>query len=131
MTDAIDTGALGPSGRFARMEAALERIELKLDLKADTTRVVELEAKHNALAESLRRMASGESTTPLSQLYLQRFTEMEKSIEILEQKDSNREAVLATAKSSADSRFALLAWAVGLGTLFNILLATLTFARSL
>jgi uncharacterized protein YdcH (DUF465 family) len=105
----VDTGAISPSGRFARMEAALERIELKLDLKADSSRVAELEAKHNALEESIRRMVSGETTSPMGQLYLTKFTDMEKSIESLELKDLTREAVLQSAKAQVDSRFRWLA----------------------
>jgi uncharacterized protein YdcH (DUF465 family) len=101
----VDTGAISPSGRFARMEAALDRIELKLDLKADTSRVVELEAKHNALEDSIRRMVSGETTSPMGQLYLQKFVDMEKSIEELEAKDLTREAVLQAAKAQVDARF--------------------------
>lgn len=38
-TDNESSGALSPSGRFARMEAALERIENKLDQKAEITEV--------------------------------------------------------------------------------------------
>lgn len=45
----VDTGALGPSGRFARIEAALDRIELKLDVKADVTTTAALEGRLAAL----------------------------------------------------------------------------------
>lgn len=45
----VDTGALGPSGRFARIEAALDRIELKLDVKADVVTTAALEGRLAAL----------------------------------------------------------------------------------
>jgi len=49
MTDSVhdtaDTGALSSQGRFKRMEEALERIETKLDAKADSIIVVQLEAR--------------------------------------------------------------------------------------
>jgi len=35
MTHEDESGGISPSGRFARMEASLERIEQKLDAKAD------------------------------------------------------------------------------------------------
>lgn len=117
----VDTGALGPSGRFARMEAALDRIELKLDLKADTSRVVELEVKQQALEQLIADMASGKHISPLSAMYLERFNQMEKSIEKMETEDSNRAAVLLAAKEVADSRYIRLSWVVGGATIFNIL----------
>jgi hypothetical protein len=126
----VDTGALGPSGRFARMEAALDRIELKLDLKADMTRVVELEARHAALELSISRMVSGETTSPLGQLYLQRFNEMESSIEDLKTKDQNREAVALAVKSDADRRYGTLLWIVGVASLFNVGLALMVALRT-
>jgi hypothetical protein len=122
MTNGEDTGALGPSGRFARMEAALDRIELKLDLKADNTRVMELEAKHNALEDQIRRMVNGETTSPIGQMYLQRFTDMEASIEAIEVRESNRQAILDATKQSADSRYSTLLWIVGISIVVNAII---------
>ena len=119
----VDTGALGPSGRFARMEAALDRIELKLDLKADASRVTELEVKHVALERYIQDMVSGQVQSPLGQLYMQRFTEMEKSIESLEEADSNKQAVADAVKEAAESRYKTLTWAVGIAMLVNVALA--------
>lgn len=120
----VDTGALGASGRFARMEAALDRIELKLDLKADVARVSELETRHVALEKLFNDMATGKVVSPLSALYLERFNQMERTIERMEGEDSNRAAVLASAKAKADDRYSRLTVAVGGATLVNMVLAS-------
>ncbi len=102
------------------MEAALDRIELKLDLKADSTRVAALEAKHNALERQFSDMASGKTTTPLGTMYLERFSNMEKSVERLEDNESNRAAVLLAAKDKADAQATRLAMFVGLAVFGNV-----------
>lgn len=120
----VDTGALGASGRFARMEAALDRIELKLDLKADVARVSELEGRHVALERMVSDMATGRTVSPLSALYLDRFKKMEETIDKMADEDSNRAAVLTAAKAKADDRYSRLMVAVGVGTLVNLLIAS-------
>ena len=49
MEHEADSGALSPAGRFARMEAALERIESKLDSKADHRLLMDLEVRIGVL----------------------------------------------------------------------------------
>jgi Pyruvate/2-oxoacid:ferredoxin oxidoreductase gamma subunit len=52
MTDDVpngDSGAISPSGRFARMEASLERIETKLDAKADNVEMQDLDKRLTTL----------------------------------------------------------------------------------
>jgi hypothetical protein len=115
----VNDGSISPSGRFARMEASLDRIELKLDLKADNSKVLELEAKHNALEDQLRRMVTGETTSPMGQLYLKRFTDMEQSIEHIESREVARQAVVESTKVNADSRYSTLLWVVGISVILN------------
>lgn len=119
----VDTGALGASGRFARMEAALDRIELKLDLKADQTALAGLEAKHNALETLISDMSTGKIVTPLSAMYLEQFNSLKKSVEAMEDEDRGRAAVLAAAKGSSDQRFNRLAWAVGIMSVISMLVS--------
>lgn len=119
----LDTGALGPSGRFARMEAALERIENKLDLKADVVRVVAVEARMTTLEQMITDAMTGKTTSALSQLYLTKFGEMEKAIEALERKDVSREAVLEVAKDRVDSRFRFLAAVFGAASAISMVIS--------
>lgn len=119
--DTQDDGTILPSGRFARMEAALDRIERKLDLKADTARVEALESVVDALEKHLTDFTTGRVITPTGAEYLRRFNEMEKGLEVLEQSDSNRTAVAQAIKATADSRYRGLLWVVGIATVFNIL----------
>jgi outer membrane protein TolC len=44
-----ESGTISPSGRFGRMEASLERIESKLDSKADHVDVQEIEHRLSTL----------------------------------------------------------------------------------
>lgn len=115
----IDTGSLGPSGRFARMEAALERIELKLDLKADLSRVTELEQRHVTLDNKLSGLIDGTIQPPRATEYVRRFEKMAESVDRLEDDESNRQAVLESAKRTADEKYIRLAWVVGLTTIAN------------
>lgn len=117
----IDTGSLGPSGRFARMEAALERIELKLDLKADLSRVTELEARHVALDNKLSGLLDGTIQPPRSAEYLRRFERMEETVDRMDDAESNRQAVIDAAKRSSDEKYSRLAWVVGIATILNLL----------
>lgn len=117
----VDTGSLGPSGRFARMEAALERIELKLDLKADLSRVTELESRHVALDHKLSGLIDGTIQPLRSAEYLRRFEQMESAVDKLEDDESNRQAVLEAAKRTADEKYTRLAWVVGIATIGNLI----------
>ena len=59
-----DTGALPASGRFERMERALERIETKLDAKADAEHVQQLEirvAAHGREIDSIQHTVNTEA----------------------------------------------------------------------
>lgn len=122
MTD-VDTGALGPSGRFARMEASLERIESKLDLKADVVQVVELKASHEALKQHVNDMVSGNVRTALSEVYMAQFTDMKATLDVLEEESKKREAVAMAVKERADARFKVMSWVVGGATTLNVLVA--------
>lgn len=52
MAEEDSSGAISPSGRFARMEASLLRIEDKLDTKADAVRLSVVEGRVAALETS-------------------------------------------------------------------------------
>lgn len=146
-----DDGTINPSGRFARMEAALDRIEHKLDLKADTARVEALEHVVEAVERTVSDALSGRTMTAQGQEYLRRFTEMERSlaqlertgsshaaealslarqneseIEKLQLADSNRHAVAQALEDKADTRYRALLWIVGIATIVNLLVATLS-----
>lgn len=108
-----DTGALGPSGRFARMEGALERIESKLDQKVDVKDFARLEGRLGALEVSIADAMSGKTTTALGALYMQQFTDMKASIEKLEQDARDRAVLEEAAKGRVDSRFRWTAAAFG------------------
>ena len=121
MNDTQDDGTILPAGRFARMEALLVSIERKLDLKADTSRVDALEAKIASLDRQFTDFTTGRVLTPTGAEYLRRFTEMERSIETLEQSDSNRNAVSQAIKDTADVRYRSLLWVVGIATVLNLI----------
>lgn len=127
MSDDMETGAISPAGRFARMEASLERIEAKLDAKADLAvhqalalRVEAIEATgspdaREALAiakkveSHLQDMETGRSMSPQGMEYLKRFTEMESTIEDLKRRDAIRDAQQETRSSAvreiSDARY--------------------------
>lgn len=69
--DEVGSGSLSPSGRFARMEAALERIENKLDQKADIARVQLAEGR-------LLELEAGRN--PLTAIALQRIGDIERDV---------------------------------------------------
>ena len=102
------------------MEAALERIELKLDLKADLVRVTELENRHSALDQRLRGVLDG--TIQLAHLaeYVRRFEKLEVVVDRLEDEESNRQAVIESAKRVADEKYSRLAWVVAAVTIINM-----------
>jgi hypothetical protein len=118
-----DDGTISPSGRFARMEAALDRIEHKLDLKADTARVEALEIVVDGLQKNFNDALSGRTISPQAQDYIRRFAEMERSIDQLEQSDSNKVAVAQAIKDTADVRYRSLLWVVGIVSLLNMAIA--------
>lgn len=123
MNDTQDDGTILPSGRFARMEAALTRIEEKLDLKADAARVSALESIVDALDKHLTDFTTGRVITPTGAEYLKRFNEMEQNIEVLQLSDSNKNAVAQAIKDTADVRYRTLLWLVGIATILNLLFA--------
>ena len=125
MNEQIDTGALPASGRFARMEDALARIEGKLDQKVDVKDFARLEGRMSALETTIADAMSGKTTTALSQLYLQQFESMKKSIETLEDKDITREALLVAAKDRVDNRFRVLAAALGVLTAVSTVISVI------
>lgn len=102
------------------MEALLVSIERKLDLKADTSRVDAMDEKISLLDRQFTDFITGRVLTPTGTEYLRRFTEMERSIETLEQSDSNRNAVSQAIKESADVRYRSLLWVVGIATILNL-----------
>lgn len=128
---ANDTGALGASGRFARMEAALDRIELKLDLKADVALVQALELR---LAQSEQRIAdmySGAAMSPRGVELLNRFENLERTVDSLEDESKTREAIVRTAREDSDRKYDRLMWVVGIVTLANMLVNFLTMRFTL
>lgn len=133
-----DAGALSSQGRFARMEAALDRIESKLDSKADLATVLALESrmrvledsgspdarealsKVNNLSQHLNDIETGRALNPISQQYLQQFNDMRKEISELKQGESNREAVQTAARQTSDDRYRSIMLIVGFATAFNL-----------
>lgn len=122
MSEMEDTGSISPSGRFARMEAALDRIESKLDLKADLVRLEALETKQKLFEDHVNDLISGRTMSAQSQEYLRRFTGMEEAIDKLNSEWSNRVAVAQAVEKAGDARYRSLMWLVGLATLFNFVL---------
>ena len=148
MNDLNEDGTITPSGRFARMEAALNRIEDKLDSKAETARVEALEVTVDNLEARMNDYATGRITTPNTQEYLRRFQAMEQAltdlqrhgspeaqeavtavarlgsrIEALELSESNRGAIASALKETADVRYRTLMWVVGLVSILNVIVA--------
>lgn len=92
-----DAGALSSQGRFQRMEEALARIEQKLDTKADAVRL-------EALEKHVSDLEAGRVITPSAQMYLTRFTELEKAVEAMEAKENAREAIQQAREKAASAR---------------------------
>ena len=105
------------------MEAALDRIEHKLDLKADAARVEALEIVVDGLQKNFNDALSGRTISPQAQDYIRRFAEMERSIDQLEQSDSNKVAVAQAIKDTADVRYRSLLWVVGIVSVLNMAVA--------
>lgn len=126
------SGAISPSGRFARMEDLLEKILGKLDRKADETRVTELEARHTTLEHLLNDLLSGRLMTPPSaqtqesvRTNIHRLETIESEIDDLQKKDSNRVAVAEAIKSTADNRYRQLLWLVGITTVASLVISAI------
>lgn len=66
-----DSGAISPSGRFARMEASLERIETKLDAKADNLLVIDIDKRVTVLetVATIREAVSEEKAKSIETRY--------------------------------------------------------------
>lgn len=122
MNDSTDTGALGASGRFARMEAALDRIELKLDLKADVTLVQALELRLASTEALITGLHTGTVSSPRAEALIARFENLEKVVDKMEDQDEVAAGVLKAAKESADKKYDRLMWIVGIVTLANLLI---------
>ena len=104
------------------MEAALDRIESKLDLKADLVRVSALEAELASFKSNINDLVSGRTMSAQSQEYLKRFVSMEEAIDTLNNEWSNRKAVAEAVERAGDARYRSLMWLVGLATVFNFVL---------
>lgn len=127
-TDTHDeSGAISPAGRFARMEASLDRIESKLDSKADLAVLTALAARVQIIEESgtpearealeaVRRLQqhitdteTGRSLTPVAQEYLNRFNQAIVDVAELKRNEITRQAVVEEQKKAikdiADARY--------------------------
>lgn len=124
MTSDTDAGALSSQGRFQRMEDALIRIEAKLDAKADAARLI-------ALEDHVRDLEAGRIVSPLSQLYLSKFNDLEKAVETLDEKDKAREAVSADRERTSKERMRWISIAAGVATTINVVLAVVVTIGSL
>ena len=98
----------------------MDRIEMKLDLKADVSLVNEVASRQAAFEQRMDDVMTGKVVSPLSAMYMQRFTDMEKAVEKMEMEDVQRVAVVEAAKSKADGRYSQLLWIVSLMTIANI-----------
>ena len=126
-----DDGTITPTGRFARIEDTLNRIESKLDLKADESRVKALETRHEMLSKFVDDVMGGRIVSPMSADYLKRFTDLENHVEALQLADSNKEAVARAVLNTANTRYRLLMWAVGIATVLNFAFAAVLAIASL
>lgn len=113
MTD--DAGALSSQGRFQRMEEILNRIETKLDTKADVVRL-------QALEDHVRELEAGRIVSPLSQMYLGKFADMEKAVELLEEREAARAAVAKARDESNNSRTRWIAAAASVAMIINVVM---------
>lgn len=95
-----DSGSITPSGRFARMESSLQRIEDKLDTKAEHAEIKLLEQRVTSLERiDSNRVAAAEA------LLTEKLT------------------TAAAVKEVADMRYRTLGWVVGTVTVLNVAIA--------
>jgi hypothetical protein len=76
-----EDGGISPGGRFQRMEDSLERIESKLDHKADRDDVQRLE---------LRIVSLESGTTPLGMLLIKQFEKLQRDMERIDAQGSHQ-----------------------------------------
>jgi hypothetical protein len=151
-----DSGAISPSGRFARMEASLNRIEEKLDLKADqaalealetrvalietvgTPRVQEAVSSFKRLEQHVNDLETGRVQTPQTQEVMKSFQKALSDIADLKRdalvKDTAITATKESNKAIADARYAQMRTIVTISSVINgilVALASLVTALSL
>jgi hypothetical protein len=111
-----DGGSISPAGRFQRMEDALDRIETKLDAKADLLRLESLE-RHVA------DMESGRVMSPINQQLLLQFNKSLSDISDLKRWQDVQTAQVAAEKEQvktiADARYNSLRTLVGIVSVIN------------
>ena len=107
MTEHDNSGGITPSGRFARIETTLQRIEDKLDGKAENAEIRILEVRVTSLERiDSNRVAAAEA------LLAEKLT------------------TAAAVKEVADMRYRTLGWVVGIVTTLNIVIgAVLLFVN--
>lgn len=141
----MDIGGLSSGQRFDRVEAALTRIEAKLDTKADRTE----------LAVALARLEAVEQGThPLARLYLRDFEDLQRRVDTLEERGSrnareaveevrvlhekvdrldrasdSRTAIVKAETEKATGRYRLLGAVVGLAAIANTIVSIFTLAH--
>jgi hypothetical protein len=116
-----ESGSISPAGRFARMEAALERIEHKLDLKADQAAVDALEARvlvienvgtlkltdhiadYKRFKEHVSDLETGRVVSAQTAEAMKVFEQHSVDIADLKRDALIKETQIATAKESADA----------------------------
>ena len=147
-----DSGTISPAGRFARMEASLDRIEAKLDSKADVADVVALTARVGvleavgspeaqealktvkAVQEHLNDLEQGRSQSPQTQLLLSQFNQMGRDIADLKRdKEINvavAEAERKAIKEVADARYNSLRTMVAVVSVIQMLVVVVVTAIS-
>lgn len=111
-----DGGSISPAGRFQRMEDALERIENKLDAKADLVRL-------EALERHISDLETGRVMSPSNQQLMASFQNSLKDIAQLKSDQAVREASAVAEKNAireiADARFAYIRTLVSIATIVN------------
>jgi hypothetical protein len=110
------SGSISPAGRFQRMEDALERIESKLDAKADLVRL-------EALERHITDLETGRIMSPSTQQLMSQFQKSLDDIATLKRDQEVRAAALQAEKeaikSIADTRYNSLRTMVGVASIVN------------
>lgn len=114
--ETVSDGAISPAGRFMRMEAALERIEQKLDAKADLVRL-------EALERHITDLETGRVVSPTTQVLMGQFQTALQDIDNLKRDQDIKDASLAAEKEAiktiADTRYSSLKTLVAVATVIN------------
>lgn len=127
--ETVSDGAISPAGRFMRMEAALERIEQKLDAKADLVRL-------EALERHITDLETGRVVSPTTQVLMGQFQQALQDIDNLKRDQDIKEASLAAEKEAiktiADTRYGSLKTLVAVATVINgVIVAAVTILTAL